>query len=322
MYPPRVALANEDLRFQTPRAWKSWAFVAVPVVGMIELGAHVAQTCSVAPERDWRAAREYVAQEAKPGDLVAFAPRWADPIGRERFGARLATVEREGRPDETRFPRAFEVAIRGAHLPELAGWRNGAARRFGAVTVTTRENPAPASVLDDLVSMVTPDRLRVSRVDGDRETECSFQRSAPSSGGLGFGPAIPGDRFTCAAGGFVATSVAADLDYRARRCIYAPPPGESASLRLRFSGVRFGHALHGHHALYVEAERDRRGAPVSITFKAGHSTLGSLVHADGDGWKGFELDTGELAGQVADLVVDIASASGDRRMYCFEADTR
>jgi hypothetical protein len=306
---------------ERPVDWKTrarrWAFAVVPVIGLVELVAHAVQTHSVVPEADWLAARAYVSAQAKPEDLVAFAPKWADPIGRERFGPSLATLEREARPDETRFPRALEVSIRGAHLPAFDGWRRAAEQRFGGVTVTTWENPAPASVIDDLVSMVDPQHLHVARGDSD----CAFARGAPASGNLGFGPAIPGDHFTCPGGGSVGASVVADLDYVPHRCIYAPPPG-GAPLRLRFGAVRFGRTLHGHHALYVEAERDRRGAPVTLTFRTGDSTIGSVVHHDGEGWKPFEFDTSALAGQTAELLVEIASPSGDRRQYCFEADTR
>jgi hypothetical protein len=289
----------------------------VPVVGLVELAAHAVQSRSVTPDADWAQARDYVAHEAKPADLVAFAPRWVDPVGREQFGADLATVEREARPDETRFPRAFEVGIRGAHLPAFAEWRRGGERRFGAVTVTVWENPSPAVVLDDLVSLVDPRHARVSRGDVD----CPFVRGAPQSGNLGFGPTVPGDRFACPGGSFAGVSVVADLDYVPHRCIYAPPPGQTP-LRLRFADVRFGRALHGHHALYVEAEREKRGAPVTLTFKSGDATLGSVEHRDGEGWKPFELDTSALAGQTGELRVEIASPSGDRRQYCFEADTR
>ena len=294
-----------------------WAFAAVPVVGLLELVAHAIQTRSVASDPDWGAARTYVASQAKEGDLVAFAPRWADPIGREHFGPSLATIEREARPDETRFPRAFEVSIRGAHLPAFEGWQRASEQRFGSVTVTTWENPARAQVIDDLVSLVDPQRLRVSRGDSD----CNFVHGTPQSGNLGFGPAVPGDRFVCPGNGFVGVSVVADLDYVPRRCIFAPPPG-NAPLHLRFDSVRFGHALHGHHTLYVEAERDKKGAPVTLSFKSGGSTLGTVTHRDGEGWKPFELDTSALAGQSAELVVEIASPGGDRRLYCFEADTR
>jgi hypothetical protein len=313
---------GEEYKAKRSQAWRRWAFAVVPAVGLLELAAHAVQTRSIASDADWAAARDYVGSRAKPEDLVAFAPSWADPVGREHFSARLATLEREARADETRFPRALEVSIRGAHLRAFEGWRRTDRERFGLVTVTTWENPAAAQVLDDFVTMVTAQRVRVSRVEGQREADCPFQRGSPQSGSLGFGPAIPGDRFVCPGGGFVGASVVADLDYRPRRCVYAPPPGGNAFVRLRFLGVRFGRALHGHHAIYVEAERDRKGAPVTITFKAGDSTIGSVVHHDGDGWKPFEFDTSTLQGQRGDIVVEIASPSGDRRQYCFETDTR
>jgi hypothetical protein len=312
---------SEEQRPTGEAAWRKWAFAAIPAAGLLEMGAHVVQTHSVAPLADWEAARAYVETRAAPEDLVAFAPRWADPIGRRVFGAAIAIVAREARPDETRFSRALEVAIRGAHLPELAGWRKADEHRFGRVTVTTWDNPAPAHVLDDLVSLVGPQRLRVSRVDGGRETECPMGHPGVQSGGLGFGPALPGDRFVCPVGGFVGVSVVADLDYLPHRCIYAPPAGPGTMV-LRFLSVQMGHTLHGHHAIYVEAERDRRGAPVTVTFKVGSSLIGSVAHKDGDGWREFEFDTSDLAGQRVDLVAEISAPSGDRRQYCFEADTR
>jgi hypothetical protein len=310
-----------DGRFDFLHGWARWAFAAVPAVGLLELGAHVVQAHSVAPDADWEAARAYVAQKAAPEDLVAFAPRWADPIGRARFGPGVATLEREARPDPSGFPRALEVSLRGEHLAELDGWPLSEKRQFGGVTVTTLENPRPVHVLEDLVSMVDPSRMRVWRIDGARETECAFGHNPTQAGALGFGPAIPGDRFTCP-GSFVGVSIAADLDYWPRRCLYAPAPGGTAFVRIRFAGVRMGHTLYGHHALYVEAERDRRGTPVTIRWTTSGSVLGSVVHHDGDGWKAFEFDTSELAGRTADVEAEIASPSGDRRMYCFQADTR
>jgi hypothetical protein len=308
--------------------WRRWAFAAVPAVGLLELGAHGIQTHSVVPDADWQGARAYVASQAKPDDLVTFAPRWVDPIGRQEFGSEIATLEREARPDETRFPRAFEVSIRGGHDASLAAWRKLDERRFGAVTVATLENPSPVHVLEDLVSMVGPQRMQVSRIDGDHATDCVFGRGSPQSGGLGTGPAVPSERFACPGGGFVAVSVAANLDYTPHRCIYAPPGGKGVT-RIRFDGVTLGHILHGHHGLYVEAERNRAGAPVTLTFRVGDTVLGSVVHNDGDGWKPFEFDTTALADEAArssngraDVVAEIASPNGERRMYCFEADTR
>jgi hypothetical protein len=302
-------------------AVKRWAFACVPVVGLLELLAHVVQAHAVVPASDWQAARGYVEARAKPEDLVVFSPWWADPVGRERFGASIATFDREGRGDDSRFPRAFEVSIRGSHLPELDGWIRSDAARFGGVTVTTLTNPGRQPVIDDLVSAVEPSRLRVWRVDGSRESECAYVRGAAQAGALGFGPAVPGDRFACG-GAFVGVSVMADLDYRPRRCIYAPPPGPGSRLRLRFLGVRMGRELFGHHGIYVEAERNKTGSPVTIRFTNGDSVVGTVVHHDGDGWKAFEFDTSDLAGQTVDLDAEISAPATDRRMYCFEASTR
>jgi hypothetical protein len=302
--------------------WNRWAFAIVPAVGLLELGAHIVQTHATPRESDWAAARAYVAAEVKPEDLVAFAPRWVDPVALEHFGPQIATLERTARADETRFPRAFEVSIRGAHLPELSRWRRASERRFGAVAVTTWENPTPAIVIDDLVSMVSAQAMRVSRVDAGRERDCPFTHTYMQSGGLGYGPTIPYERFFCPGGGSVGQTIVADLAYLPHRTIYAPPLGGGTVVRLRFLGVRMGQALHGHHGLDAEAERHRAGAPVTITFKAGDSVLGSVVHRDGEGWKPFEFDTSQLAGQKVDLVAEISSPSGEDRKYCFEADTR
>ncbi len=298
-----------------------WAFAVVPVVGLVELAAHAVQVRSVAPSSDWQAARAFVEGAAKSEDLVVVAPWWADPVGRKELGPGLATFEREGRGDDSRFARAFEVSIRGAHLRELDGWARAGEHRFGGVTVTTLTNPAPSLPIDDLVSMVGPGKMRAWRVDATHDSECPYTRMPTQAGALGFGPAIPGDHFACP-GGFVGVSVMADLDYRPRRCIYAPPLGPGARLRLRFSGVRMGHTLYGHHGLYVEAERNRTGSPVTIRFTSGDSVLGSVLHKDGDGWKTFELDTSDLAGQKVDLDAEITAPASDRRMYCFEATTR
>ena len=321
------AALRAGLKAALKAALKKWAFAVVPVVGVLELGAHLVQAHSSIPESDWKNARDYVAAASHPDDLVTFAPRWVDPIGREEFGPDVATLQREARPDESRFPRAFEVSIRGQHDPTLDGWKQTEERGFGKVSVATLENPTPVHVLDDLVSFVGPQRMQVSKVEGvegDRVVDCPFGHGSPQSGGLGAGPAIPGDRFACPGGGFVVASVAADLAYRPRRCIYAPPQGKSVT-RLRFLGVQIGHTLHGHHGIYVEAERNRTGTPVTLTFKVGDAVLGSVVHNDGDGWKSFEFDTTALDDATkgrADVVAEIESPSGDHRTYCFEADTR
>lgn len=298
-----------------------WAFVAVPVVGALELGAHLAQTHSVAPDADWQAARAVVKAKLRPEDLLLFAPKWEDPVGRAQLGDELASLARTARPDETRFPRAVEVSARGARRPELAGWKVLDEQAVGRLVVRTYENPHPVKILDDLVLRVSPAKMAVSRVDGDVETPCAFTRGRVQAGGLGAGPAIPGERFQCA-GTFVGVSILHALDHDPRVCLFAPPLGGASVLRVRFRGVRFGAALHGHHGLQNEAERDKLGVPVSIELRTDLGLVGRAEHKDGMGWTGFEFGTPDLAGKTTDLIADIRAANANRRHYCFEADTR
>jgi hypothetical protein len=296
---------------------------AVPLVGVVELALHVKQTTSdVVPDADWIAARESLKSEVKPDDLVVFAPFWADPLGRRFFGDELAGLKREARPDESRFARAFEVGIRGAHDPELEGWKKVSERAVGKVTVTEYANPAPVKLQVDLVDLVSPDRMTVSRVEGSAETPCTWQRGPGQPGGLGVpqGPAIPGDKFVCASGGYVGMAVLHALDHHPHRCIFASPPGGGAVLRMKFSNVAFGTSLHGHSGVQWVNERTPSPERIQVAFSAFERPIGTNMHRVGAGWTGFEFPTPELDGKRGDLVADV-SGNGPRA-YCFEADTR
>ncbi len=302
---------------------RKWAFAIVPAFGLWELGAHVVQVGSVVPLDDWNKARDVVDAQWKPGDLVVFAPEWADPVGREAFGEKLAGIANEGRGDDTGYARAFEVSIRGSHASELDGWKKVGAQKVGGVTVTTLENPSPAHVLDSLLAHANPGPtgMRVTRVDASGENDCRWQHAQATGGGLGSGPPTPGDRFVCQGGSFVGVTVLFDYGMRARRCFYAPPAGNGATVRMHFQDVAFGGAVHGHCDLQYEAERNLDGAPVTLTFRANDRVLGKITHADGDGWKQFELSTSDLQRTRGELVVDVDSRQAGRQ-FCFEADTR
>lgn len=297
-----------------------WLLCAVPLVAVIELALHVKQTSSdVVPESDWVAARDAVKAELQSDDLIVFQPFWADPLGRRTFGE-LATMKREGRSDERRFPRAFEVSIRGAHDATLAGWKTLKETRHGAVTVTLLENPAPTPVLDDILDLVNPERLSVSRVEDGVEQPCSFQRGGSQGGStvVPQGLLVPADRFVCG-GGHVGVAVLHGLDHHPHLCVYATPMA-GASLRMKFANVTFGSSLHGHSGIQWLVERTPTPDKVAVAFSAFDRPIGTHHHKVGAGWVGFELPTPELDGKKGDLVAEIAPSS--QRQFCFEATTR
>jgi hypothetical protein len=299
----------------------AWLLCAIPLVSVAELALHARQTSSeLVPEEDWTAARDAIKSEVRPDDLVMFAPFWADPIGRWKFGDALATMKREGRSDERRFARAFEVSIRDAHDEAFRRWRLVKEQHVGKITIRLYENPDYTKVIDDLVDMVTPERLSVSRVDGSGEQACSFQRgnSAGGSTVVPQGLLTPADKFVCQ-GGHVGVAVLHALDHHPHLCIYATPM-QNAAVRLRFSGVTFGPSLHGHSGIQWVAERTPSPEKVSITFSADGRPIGTHLHKVGAGWIGFELPTPELAGKKTDLTVDVGPSA--QRQLCFEATTR
>lgn len=314
--------ARDPLRLAP--SWQRWAFAIIPVVGVVELGLHVKQTHSVVPESDFRAARAGIEKELKPDDLVLFAPKWNDPVGREMFGMDIMTMGRSARPDETRFARAFEVGIRGEHRPEVATWKKTEERQYGGVTVTVLTNPSPAVLKDDLVKHLTPDQASAYRVDlgSGMEQPCSWSVGPTASGGVyyPFGPATPGAKWSCGPA-FAGVSVIQDLEHDPRLCILAPTLGSGGAVRIKFANVAFGTSLHGHHGLHYDAERHATGEVVSLVFRSGDKNIGRAEHRIGTGWTGFELATQELAGQRGELTVDILSRN-QQRQYCFEADTR
>ena len=133
-------------------------------------------------------------EAGRPRRLRARLDRPARP---DYFGDKLAGIPDEARPDDTRFPRAFEVSIRGGHDPELAGWKKARrASRAGAVTVNALENPSPVQLLDDLIAHATPTGMRA--VQGG--AECRWVHGATTAGNLGAGRRTPGDRLTCPIG--------------------------------------------------------------------------------------------------------------------------
>jgi hypothetical protein len=300
----------------------SCVLAAIPVVGVVELALHVKQASDAPSDADWEAAKAAIAGEVGPDDLVVFAPFWADPVGRAHFGDALAGVRREARPDESRYARAFEVAIRGAHRDELRGWKRLSERSVGRFTIGVYENPSFSKPKVDLVELVGPDRASVARVDAaGAEQPCSWARGAGQPGGLGVpqGPAVPGERFTCPGGGYVGVAVLHAMDHHPHMCIFASPPGPNAAIKITFKGVPFGEAIHGHSGVQWVDDRNATGEKVALSFSAFGRPIGANPHRTGAGWAGFEFPTPELAGRRGDLVAEI---TGSQPHYCFEADIR
>jgi hypothetical protein len=102
----------------------------------------------------WAGAAALVRAEHQPGDLIVFAPRWNDPVGRLHLGD-LIPIEQAGRLDHARYGRIWELAIRGARAPETRGLTVEWSRSVGGVAVR-RYAHAPAPVVTDVLDLPPP----------------------------------------------------------------------------------------------------------------------------------------------------------------------
>lgn len=318
---PEPAVAVERSRERSFWArLRPWLFLAVPLVGVVELGLHLWETHDVVPERDWTGAATAVRGMVRPNDFIVFEPDWTDPLGRMYFGDALMTAKRVGRAEDARFDRAIEVSAHGGRDAAIAAWPVAEERRVGALTLRVRTNPRPIHVITDLVDRLGPSTASVAEVMGGVERPCPYGVGSAVAGEVGFGMAEPSARFTCPRG-FAGESMLPEYpDYVPRRVVFASAPGGGGHVRITFAGVKLGRSLRGHHGIAVHQERDKTGAPVVLTWSIGDRVLGTVVHQDGDGWKQFELDTSDLAGREANVVADVTCVTAGRP-YGFEAVT-
>ncbi len=303
--------------------WR-YLWLAVPVAGLVELGAHWAFARRAPTVASWEAARNPLLELRRGSELIVVAPHWAEPMARHAFGDALMPLRDVARPDESATPRAVEVAILGQGAPELAGWRLVEERKAGSFRFRVLDNPSPQKVLFDFVDHVGADRASAFVRTGETRSPCPWDPAARvSNGGLGGNPTFPVQRFDCAGGEYFFVGVTViddDHEYRPRRCIWAHPP-EAGSTLVRFERVPLGRVIRGYGMLPWLIHRDGTGSPVRMEVRVGGRSIGRFVHEDAEGWKQFELPTG-AAGQVTDVEFEVSSERAQNRHFCFQADTR
>ncbi|MBK7582583.1 MAG: hypothetical protein IPI67_20590 [Myxococcales bacterium] len=300
---------------------KRLLWLAVPLAGLVELGAHFYFAKRAPRVEEWARLREPVTALRQAGELVVVAPRWAEPLARQALGDSLMPLRDVARSDESGYARAIEISALGQRAPELGAWRTVSETKSGRFTLRTLENPSPARVSFDFVDHVTPEHLQVF----EGAQPCHWNAHAPvSNGSLGGNPTFPAQRFMCPGGEwfFAGVTVIDDNhEYRARRCIWAhPPPG--GPLHLKFRNVPLGRTVRGNGGMPWLVFRDSVGAPlIEIEVRVGGTSIGTYVHRDEDGWAPFAFETGR-AGESADVEFEVRSSTSRDRHFCFEADTR
>ena len=305
----------------------AWVAIAVPVLGVGELLAHLYFARRAPRPDEWAAAAPVVERTRQAGDVVIVAPYWAEPMARWKLGEAAFPLRDVARPDATRYPRAVELSILGQDAPELAGWPVEREERAGKIVVRPRRNPAPPHVTFDFVDGLRPGaaEAEVAAPEG-APRPCAWTDTAPvESGGLFGAATFPATRFRCPLPNpfvFAGVTVIDDEHEHPRRCIWSHPPGGADELVTRFRGVPLGRVIRGHTGMGWMIERDRSGAPITLRVRVNGDPVGEVVHLDGQGWAPFELALGTHANTTADVEFRASSPSSQFRHLCFEADSR
>lgn len=300
-----------------------YAFLAIPLLGLAELGAHFWFAKRPPSFDGWAAVVGPVRETRREGDLVVIAPSWADPAARRVLGDEFMPLRDVARPDESRYAHALEVSILGEHAPELAGWREESRRVEGKFLLRRLANPAPAQVVYNFVDHARPPFADVRGTEPAVNCPWNPHAQLGQSGGFGH-PVFPTERFECPGGAFfnVGVTVIGDEEFHPRRCLWSHPFARG-EIVTRFHQVPLGRVVRGHGGLYWHVEREKRGAPITLTVRVDGDTVGSVVHRDGDGWAPFQFDLGAHAGAAAaEVEIAVSSPNNRDRHFCYEADTR
>jgi len=313
------------MRVRTLTRHGKYLWLAIPLFGLVELGASVYFSRRFPQVDEWRALTTEVRALKQEKDLIVIAPEWAEPLARNAFSDSLMPIADVARPDEASYPRVIEVSALGKINPLIASWPVTAEKRFGKFALRTRTNPEYRPPLFVLTDHAVPPELEVSeRGDSGETTRCRYGTRPPSSAsGLLARPAFPRQRFSCgpAEADFVGTTIIDDQNYRARSCLWAnPAPG--GLLTLKFSNVPMGDELYGYIGFSFFRFRDHGWPKVSLSFAIDGAGLGSHSHSPESGWQRFQFPTAHFRGTAHEVRIEISGVDSRELELCFYAATR
>ena len=294
-----------------------WVWVSVAGLAAFELAAHVWIIAQVPSDEAWRDAASFVRTRLTPTDRIVAAPSWADPFVRRELGD-LMPLRAVAPPDDAGFDRVWELGIRGATSrldpPTLE-------QELGPVVVRMWEVEAPTIVFDFVEHIA---RAGVDLVKAERSVACPWATGPPDRGGLERGPMKPAERFECdpkRPWSWVGATILADLKLRPRRCIWQHPI-EDGQVCTTFRDVPLADTLVVRAGVDYQVARRRTHAPVILRVFVDDELAGELVHRDGDGWTGLDIDTTHARGALATVRFETSASDPTARLFCYAASTQ
>jgi len=288
--------------------------VLIAALAVFELVAHPMIRAATPSDESWEAASAFVRARYQPSDRIVAAPAWADPIVRSQLGD-LHSLRMAAPPDSAGIDRLWELSVRGASSRDEPPVLE---EDFDGVRVRMWSSPSDELIYDFVEEIAGAE---VELVIANRSQACPWRAARQAPGGLERGPMTPRERFVCDVRRpwlWVGATILSDLELQARRCIWQHPAG-SDPVRVTFTDVPLGDRLLVHGGIDYQAERRRVHAPVTLRVWIDDRLAAELVHEDGDGWSGFEIDTSELGLERATVRFESTAENPDARRFCWSA---
>jgi len=298
------------------RSLAAWVWVLIAGLAVFELVAHPLIHAAIPSEESWEAAAAFVRARYESTDQIVAAPSWADPIVRNLLGD-LLSLRMAAPGDPAGIGRLWEVGIRGAGTRD-----EPPALEADFDEVRVRMWPlSNDALLYDFVDEIANAEVELLGADGSKV--CPWVKAPSARGGLGHGPMTPPERFVCDSRRpwfWVGATILSDLELRPKRCIWQHPAGTDP-VRVTFADAVLGDRLLVHGGIDYQAERQRIHAPVSLRVWIDDQLVGELVHRDGDGWSGLEIDTSELGVERARVRFETTADDPSARLFCWSASS-
>lgn len=294
----------------------AWVWLAIAALAVLELVAHPIIGAATPSDESWQAAAGFVRARFQPSDRIVAAPAWVGPIVRSELGD-LLSLRMAAPPDTAGIDRVWELSIRGAasrdEPPTLE-------QDFDGVHVRMWSLPGD-ELIYDFVEEISG--AKVELVRPKRSKACPWLALRQSPGGLERGPMTPRERFVCDPRRpwlWVGATVLADLELEPRRCIWQHPAGPDP-VRVTFTDVPLADRLLIRAGIDYQAERRRVHAPVTLRVFINDRMAAELVHEDGDGWSGLEIDTSKLPRDPAIVRFETTADDPTSRLFCWSASS-
>jgi hypothetical protein len=227
----------------------------------------------------WTAAADHVrgqsgGADADSGNLIVFAPRWVDPVGRQYFGDQM-NIEMAARMDAAQYARIWEVSIGGARASETLGLVAHSTKHFGALRVR-QYIQEPSVVAFDFTA-------------GWKQAEVSGQMQGRPNFGL------------------------QEVGFQAHRCIKVVPKPDQTAV-MRFGSATLGTHLVAYVGLAdVFTRRDIR-EPGRFEVVVNDKVLASADVTVDNGWQRVEVATEVGRGSVEFRMTAVGKGARDRRI--------